>query len=141
MRRAAVVRFGAVAVTLGCVALALGGCSGDRDTTEGRRIQAVVKRFALSSGPDACSLLTPKALTTVYGRGTLPRAVAKRRCIAASKKFSGESVTITFVKINDSTTAHATAKTLGGRRYFSVGLQKRRGRWFIDAVVPAQRPG
>lgn len=124
-----------------CVAIGVAGCSGDRDTGEGRKIEAIVKRFSLSSGPDACSLLTPKALATVYGRGTLDASEGRARCVAAAKSFSGQPVTITFVKISDSTTAHATARTPGGRRYFSVALQKRRGRWFIDAVTPAQRPG
>jgi hypothetical protein len=123
------------------VAVTLVGCSGDRDTGEGKKVAAVVKRFALASGPDACSLLTPKALATVYGRGSLSATEGRKRCLAASKTFSGEPVSITFVKITDSTTAHATAKTPGGRRYFSVALAKRHGRWLIDAVVPAQRPG
>lgn len=132
----------AAALALGLVAaLATSGCSGDRDTSEGRKISGVVKRFALSSGPDACALLTPKALATVYGRGSLSASAGRKRCIAASKKFSGEPVSITFVKITDSTTAHATARTDRGHRYFSVGLAKRRGRWLIDAVVPTQRPG
>jgi hypothetical protein len=128
------------AAALACAALAIAGCSGDRDTGEGRKIEALVKRFALSSGPDACSLMTPKALVTVYGHGSLDPTVGKTRCIAASKRFSGEAVAVTFVRISDSTTAHATAKTPGGRRYFSVGLKKRRGRWLINSVATAQRP-
>jgi hypothetical protein len=140
MRRATVPRSRAAVVALACSALALGGCSGDRDTGEGRKIEAAVKRFSLSSGPDACSLMTPKALATVYGRGSLDAAAGRARCIAASKRFSGQPVSITFVKIVDSTTAHATAKTPDGR-YFSVAVEKRRGRWFINAVTPAQRPG
>lgn len=141
MRRGTAVGPLLLVVALACVALVAGGCSGDRDTSEGRKIEAVVKRFSLSSGPDACALMTPKALATVYGRGSLDASTGRARCVAASKRFSSEPVTITFVKISDSTTAHATAKTPGGRRYFSVALQKRRGRWFIDAVTVAQRPG
>lgn len=129
------------AAGLACAALALAGCSGDRNTNEGRKIEAVVKRFALSSGPDACSLMTPKALTTVYGHGSLDPAVGKARCAAASKRFSGQAVVVTFVRISDSTTAHASAKTSDSRRYFSVGLEKHRGRWLINSVATAQRPG
>ncbi|HKP89631.1 MAG TPA: hypothetical protein VJT75_06610 [Thermoleophilaceae bacterium] len=128
------------AVGVACAAVALAGCSGDRDSDEGRKVEAVVKRFSLASGPDACSLMTPKALTTVYGRGSLDPAVAKARCVKESKRFSGQPVTITFVKINDSDTAHATARTPGGRRYFSVGLEKHGGRWLINTVAPRPRP-
>jgi hypothetical protein len=141
MRRATVSRSRAAVVVLACSAVALGGCSGDRDTGEGRKIEAAVKRFSLSSGPDACSLMTPKALATVYGRGSLDASVGRARCVAAAKRFSGQPVSITFVKVNTSTTAHATAKTTGGGRYFSVALEKRRGRWLINAVTVAQRPG
>jgi hypothetical protein len=129
------------AAGLACAALAVVGCSGDRDTGEGRKIEAVVKRFSLSSGPEACSLMTPKALVTVYGHGSLDPAVGKTRCVAASKRFSGQAAVVTFVRISDSTTAHASAKTSDSRRYFSVGLKKRRGRWLINSVATAQRPG
>jgi hypothetical protein len=144
MRSGAVFRSRPAVLALACAAACVGaaGCSGDRDTGEGKRITAVVKRFALSSGPDACALLTPKALATVYGRGSLDPSVGRTRCVAASKKFSGQPVSVTFVKITDPTTAHATAHTTGAAgRYFSVALQKRRGRWLIDAVTPTQRPG
>ena len=126
---------------LAAMATAVSGCSGDRDTGEGRKIETVIRRFSLASGADACSLMTPKALATVYGRGSLDASVGRARCVAASKKFSGQPITVTFVKITDSTTAHATAKTPGGRRYFSVALEKRRGRWLINGVTPARRPG
>src|SRR3954468_22449519 len=140
MRRGSVFQARGVAVAIVAV-VGLNGCSGDRDTGEGRKIEAVVKRFSLASGADACSLMTPKALATVYGRGSLDASVGRARCVAASKKFSGQPITITFVKLTDSNTAHATAKTPGGRRYFTVALEKRRGRWLINAVTPAQRPG
>jgi hypothetical protein len=130
-----------VGTGLACAAIALVGCSGDRDSDEGRKIEAVVKRFALASGPDACSLMTSRALTTVYGSGSLDPAVGRTRCLVASKRFSGQAVTVTFVRISDSTTAHATAKTSDDRRYYSVGLKKSRGRWLINSVATAQRPG
>lgn len=126
---------------LACVVLVVAGCSGDRDTTEGRKISAAVKRFALARGPDACAQMTPKALMAVYGHGQSPLDVSKANCLAASKRFSGAPVAITFVKITDSTSAHATAKTPDGRRYYSVSLKKRHGRWLINSVIPTQRPG
>ena len=114
------------------IGLLVAGCSGDRDTSEGRRIEAVVKRFALSHGPEACGLLTTKAATTVYG--------GRSNCVARSKRFEGQPVDVTFVKISSSTGAHATAKTLDGSRYWTVNLHKQRGRWLIDSITIAQRP-
>lgn len=112
--------------------LALAGCSGDRDTDEGRKIEAVVRAFALSDGAPACQMLTTKAVTTVY-RG-------RSGCVAKSKAFKGEAVDVTFVKISSDTGAHATAKTKDAERYWSIGLQKQRGRWLIDSITRAQRP-
>ena len=37
-----------------CAAIALAGCSGERDTSEGRKVESVVKQFALAHGPEAC---------------------------------------------------------------------------------------
>jgi hypothetical protein len=125
-----VMRAGLIATALACLALA--GCSGDRDTGEGRKIEAVVKHFALSDGPGACSLMTTKAVTQVYG--------GRSDCVARSKAFAGEAVDVTFVKISSSTGAHATAKTPDGRRYWTVGLHKQRGRWLIDSIARAQQP-
>ena len=123
-------RLRAIATVVACLLLA--GCSGDRDTDEGRKIEAIVRAFALSDGAAACDMLTRKAVTTVY-RG-------RAACVGASKKFSGEPVEVTFVKISSDTGAHATVKSPDGHRYWSVGLQKRRGRWLIDSVTRAQRP-
>jgi hypothetical protein len=139
MGRVSFRRAGAVAVA--CAALVVAGCSGDRDTSEGRKIESVVKRFALSHGPDACDLLTTKAVATVYGHTLLDARASKANCVAKSKRFSGEAVDVTFVKVSSATGAHATAKTLDGRRFYSVGLQKQRGRWRIDSITQAQRPG
>jgi hypothetical protein len=124
-------RPGLIATAVACLVLA--GCSGDRDTGEGRRIEAVVKHFALADGPAACGLLTTKAVTQVYG--------GRSGCLARSKAFEGQPVDVTFVKISSSTGAHATAKTPDGRRYWTVGLHKQRGRWRIDSIARAQQPG
>jgi hypothetical protein len=123
-----------------CAGLALTGCSGDRDTGEGRKIESVVKRFALSHGRDACNLMTHKALSRVYGGTSDSAAVAKARCLAKSGSFEGQPVAVTFVKLKSSTDAQATAKTLDGHRFWSVGVRKLRGRWLIDSVVSAPRP-
>jgi hypothetical protein len=130
------------AVALGalCAGLALTGCSGDRDTGEGRKVESVVKRFAQSHGRDACNLMTHRALARVYGGTSDSPAVGKVQCLAKSGRFEGQPVAVTFVKIKSSTEAQATAKTLDGRRYWTVAVRKLRGRWLIDAVTTAQRP-
>jgi len=99
-----------------------------------------VKRFALSHGPDACNLLSHRALARVYGGTSDSPAVGKARCRARSARFEGQRVTVTFVNLKSSTDAQATARTLDGRRYWTVGLFKRRGRWLIDSITTAQRP-
>jgi hypothetical protein len=60
--------------------------------------------------------------------------------VAKAKRFEGQPVEVTFVKISSSTGAHATAKTLDGSRYWTVNLHKLRGRWLIDSITIAQRP-
>jgi hypothetical protein len=133
-------RRGPVTLAVLCLGLALAGCSGDRDTGEGRRIEAAVKRFALSHGRDACSQMTHKALVRVYGGASNDPSVGRARCLARSARFEGQPVEVTFVKIKSSSDAQATARTLDGRRYWTVGVLKRRGRWLIDSVATAQRP-
>ena len=123
-----------------CSGLALTGCSGERDTGEGRKIEAAVKQFALSHGPDACNLLSHHALRRVYGAATGSPRVGKARCKRAAARFEAQPVAVTFVRFKTSTDAQATAKTLDGRHYWTVGLLKRRGRWLIDSITTAQRP-
>jgi hypothetical protein len=120
--------------------LALAGCSGDRDTGEGRRIEAAVKRFALARGPEACNLMTHHGLTRVYGGASDDPVVAKRRCRAQSGRFQAEAVDVTFVRLKSGGEAQATAKAAGGRRWYTVALVKRRDRWLIEAVTTTQAP-
>ena len=120
--------------------LALAGCSGDRDTGEGRRVEAAVKRFALSHGPDACDLFTHHGLTRVYGGASDDPVVAKRRCQRQGARFEGQPVAVTFVKLKSSTDAQATARTLDRRHWYTVALLKRRDRWLIDAVSATPPP-
>jgi hypothetical protein len=122
----------AAAATL--AALALAGCSGARDTGEGRQIQSAIKAFALADGPDACRMFSQRALVEIYGAGDYDRRVARRNCLARSKRFTGQAVEITFVKLTGDGTAHATARTLDRKRYYTVGLLKRHGRWLIDGI-------
>lgn len=129
-----------VAAAALCAALALAGCSGQRDTHEGRKVEAVVKQFALSRGPETCAMFTTRALVSVYGgREVTPRA-ARVHCLARSRRFQGERVDVTFVKLNTPTTAHASARSLDRRQFWTVGLLKFHGRWLIDSVARQQKP-
>jgi hypothetical protein len=124
-----------------CATLALAGCSGARDTGEGRKIEALVKRFALAHGPGACDLLTTRALVKLYGGGRRTLAAGRAGCIARSRRFEGQRIDVTFVKFRTAHSAHATAKTPDGRRYYSVGVEKHHGRWLVDSVGSIARPG
>ena len=123
-----------------CAALAVAGCSGQRDTHEGRRVEAVVKQFALSHGPETCAMFTARNLVSVYGGKDVTLRAARAHCTARSRGFQGEQVDVTFVKLNTPTAAHASARSLDGKRFWTVGLLKLHGRWFIDSVARQQKP-
>jgi hypothetical protein len=123
-----------------CVGLALAGCSGDRDTGEGRRIETAIKQFALSHGRATCNMMSHRELARVYGGASDNAVVGKARCLARSSRFKGAPVEVTFVRIKSSTDAQATARSLDHHRYWTVALLKRRGRWLIEAITTAQRP-
>lgn len=135
------IRRGCWVALLLCAAVGVAGCSGDRDTGEGRRVEATVKRFSLARGREACNLMTHGELIRVYGRSTATPRAARAACLAASRRFTGQPIDVTFVRITKTNAAHLTARTLDGKRYFSVTLSKRRGRWLIDSVMPIPRPG
>jgi hypothetical protein len=127
-----------------CAGLALGaaGCSGQRDTSEGKKIEAAIKRFALSHGPDTCSQLTGRGLISVYG-GSDPNPTltsSRARCIKSSKRFQGAPVDVTFVTIVKPTNAHASVRTLDGKHYYVVALLKLHRRWKIDSVSIQAKP-
>ena len=131
MGRARTTRWAAVAAL--CTALGVAGCSGERDTGEGRKIEAVVKRFALADGPAGCDLLTTKALARLYS--------GRAGCVKRARRFQAQRVDVTFVKFRTSNSARATAKTRDGRRYWTVGVERHHGRWLVDSVTSIPRPG
>jgi hypothetical protein len=139
MARGPITRTGAVAAL--CGALSLVGCSGQRDTAEGRKVEAAVKRFALARGPEACAMLTHHALRHVYGGLHDDFQLGRKRCLAESAKFAGEPVVVTFVQFRGPRSAHASARTLDRRRFYVVGLIKPRGRWEIQSVTAKPRVG
>ena len=132
---------GRMAVLCAAAAVSLAGCSGERDTTEGRKVEAVVEQFAAAHGPEACSMLSHHALRHVYGRLTGDPRVGLRRCLSLSAHFTGEPIKVTFVQFSGSREAHASARALDRRRYYAVGLIKPRGRWLIQSVTVKARAG
>ncbi|MEA2373673.1 MAG: hypothetical protein QOD53_136, partial [Thermoleophilaceae bacterium] len=109
-------------------------------TREGRKVEAVVKAFALSHGPQTCAMFTARNLVSVYGGRDVTLRAARAHCIARSRRFQGEQVSVTFVKLNTPTAAHASARSLDGKRFWTVGLVKLHGRWLIDSVARQQKP-
>ena len=132
---------GRMAVLGAAAALALAGCSGERDTSEGRKVEAAVKQFAAARGPEACSMLTHHALRHVYGGLSGDPRAGLRRCLALSSRFSAEPIEVTFVQFSGSREAHASAHALDRRRYYAVGLIKPHGRWLIQSVSVKSRAG
>lgn len=124
-----------------CAAVALAGCSGERDTSEGRKVEAVVKRFALAHGPEACGMMSHHALRHVYGGLSGDPRVGRSRCLKLSRQFSSEPIEVTFVQFSGAREAHASARALDRRRYYAVGLIKPRGRWLIQSVSVKSRQG
>lgn len=139
MRRGRTTR--AAAVAAACAGLALTGCSGARDTGEGRKIETLVKRFALADGPEACFLLTDGALVKLYAGKARTLTAGRAGCLGRSERFEGQRVDVTFVKFRTAHSAHATARTHDGRHYYSVGVEKHHGRWLVDSVSSIARPG
>jgi len=123
-----------------CAALLLAGCSGQRNTHEGRKIERVIKQFALAHDARACNFLAAKALKQVYGGDT--RAQGHAACVKQSKRFKGQRVVVTYVDITTKSGAHATARTEDGKRYYALTLIKYRNRrWLIAGINPEAKPG
>ena len=123
-----------------CAALLLAGCSGQRNTHEGRKIERVIEQFALAHDARACDYLSAKALNAVYGGDT--RAQGRAACVKASKRFKGQRVVVTYVDITSKSGAHATARTEDGKRYYALTLIKYRNRrWLIAGINPEAKPG
>jgi hypothetical protein len=150
MRRAvAALAAAAVALTLGaCSASDIPGIGGDDSgTKQGKAASAVVKRFALAAGPEACDMFTPAGLRRVYGKDepagppplitAPPPAISLAECRRRAPQFSGQKVKITrVVLLPDSNAVRADATTDdGGGRAFTVTLRRKGDVWLIDEIM------
>jgi hypothetical protein len=119
-----------------CAAVALAGCDSATKQNERARARAVVEKFALASGTKACDYLGGGALEDNYGGRDY--ATGKARCRAASKKFTGEAITVKDVKLTSDTTARVDAITKAGVLYV-VSLSKPQGDWVIERIIPQRQ--
>src|SRR5437588_12975230 len=90
-----------------CATLVLAGCSGQRNTHEGRKIERVIEQFALAHDARACNFLAAKALKQVYGGDT--RAQGHAACVKQSRRFKGQRAAVTYVDTPTKSRPHATA--------------------------------
>jgi hypothetical protein len=148
--RRAVVAAASVAAVLSlgaCGADVVPGFGGDdSDTAEGRKAKAVVVKFAESSGPEACDLLTPAGLRKVYGAKEKPSpapeitapppAVSLAECRRRSARFQGQKVEVEKVDKTESGKFRIDVTTDEGGRTFVVTLEKRPrdGQWLIEEI-------
>jgi hypothetical protein len=138
------------------VSLSAAGCAvnvskiGDQSgTKQGKAAIAVVKKFSLATGPEACDLLTPNALRDVYGgsqaSGTPPApltgpppAYALKNCRNAASKFQGQAVGIDKVTLIGSRAIKVQAKVSQGKnlgdRLFDVTLRSKGNALLIDEI-------
>jgi hypothetical protein len=146
----------AVFLAVAAAALPLGACSGttqslglrgnDVDTPAGKAVAQVVQQFSESKDAQACNLLTPGALFTVYGakehnrpRPALeepPPAIALATCRQTSRRFKGQPIDVRRVKLIRKRVASVDAySTDGKKRYQLVVRRNTTGRWLIDSVI------
>lgn len=119
------------------VAIALAGCS-DTKGVDVKQVRGVVNQFAESHGPDACTLLSPTAVVDLYGKSIQPVARARASCVARSKDFKGQAVTITTTNVIDPGTVKVGATNKKGDITYSVMLRKVGPHWRIDDVRQAR---
>jgi hypothetical protein len=122
---------------LAAAAIALAGCS-DTKGVDVNRVRGVVTKFAESSGPDACALLTPTALIDIYGGSTQPLAKARASCLARSKHFKGQAVTITTAVVTDPNTVKVGATNPKGDVTYTVTVRRIGSSWQIDDIRQAR---
>ena len=119
-------------------AIALGGCGDDVDTSQGKQVADVVRKFALADDAKACDYLAGQALEDNYGGQGY--ADAKRHCQAKGDTFQGAPVKITLVKVTSDTTARVNAENQAGRLYV-ISLSKPDDDWLIERIVPQRASG
>jgi hypothetical protein len=112
-------------------ACALAGCGGD-DADE-RAAERVVREFAAADGPEACDLMSERALDDVYGgdRSKTPYY----ECLERSGRFEGQEVDIEDTERGKGDRITVTATTPDDDRQFKVSLDETAGKWLVDRII------
>jgi hypothetical protein len=125
-------RTAALAAALGALALALAAC-GEEDSRYKDDVEGVVIGFAQADGPEACELLTPRALRQVYG-GSRPKR-GYERCLRRADGFEGERVEIDDLNFRGDLSATVRASSPDEDRRYRVGVKNVAGTWLIDSIA------
>jgi hypothetical protein len=120
--------------------VAIGGCGlSAREKHDIARAERITKKYALASGPRACSLLTNHAVKALYGNWTTPWRLSRAICRRRSSEFRGEPVTITRSELLDPNTIKINALDQDKKFSYQVNLRRGgHGRWRIDLVTQAR---
>ena len=113
-------------------ALALAAC-GDDDSDRTKAAERTVREFAAADGPEACDLMTERALEDVYGLDDSQHAYYN--CIDRSDRFEGEEVEIEDIDVGDDDRITVKATTQDDDRQFKVTVQELAGEWLVDRIV------
>jgi hypothetical protein len=120
------------------VALVLAGC-GSETNVDVDQVKGVVEQFARSSDASACDLLSPKALTDLYGKFDKKNvAKAHANCARRSKHFKGEPITIDNVNVIDNDRVRISAEGPNGVISYGVSLRRYGSKWLIESISQAK---
>jgi hypothetical protein len=119
-------------------ALLLAGC-GSETKVDVDQVKSVVEQFALARDASACDLLSPKALTDLYGKFDKKNvAKAHANCVEKAKHFKGESVTIDNVNVIDNDRVRVSALDADGVVSYGVSLRRYGSKWLIESISQAK---
>jgi hypothetical protein len=114
-------------------ALALAGC-GDDDSAEREAAERTAREFAAAAGPEACRMMTERALEDVYGADDSQNAYFN--CVDRSHRFQGEEIDIEDTERGEDDRITVTATTPGDEdRQFKVTLDETGGEWLVDRII------
>jgi hypothetical protein len=113
-------------------ALALAGC-GDDDGADKTAAERTARDFAAADGPEACRLMTERALEDVYGADDSQNAYYN--CVDRSGRFQGEEIDIEDTERGEDDRITVTATTPDDDRQFKVTLDETGGEWLVDRII------
>jgi hypothetical protein len=131
-------RLPAVLAAAAVLALAAAGC-GEKPKVDTDQIRGVVEQFALASDASACDLLSPKALTNLYGEFKKKNVdKARAECVRKSKHFKGEKISIDNVNVIDDERVRVSAIGADGEIAYGVSLRRYGSKWLIESISQAK---